>query len=64
MRNWVAERCDPYRDPIPDIPDDLVLGTAAVYIQAFETITDASFLLPEDDRPVLDRIRANLASFF
>ena len=64
VRNWVAERCDPYRDPIPDIPDDLVLGTAAVYIQAFETITGQSFQIPTDDTPVLDRIRANLAAFF
>ena len=64
VRNWVAARCDPYVDPIPDIPDDLVLGTAAVYIQAFETITGQAFPLPTDDIPVLDRIRANLAPFF
>ncbi len=64
VRNWVAERCDPYVDPIPDIPDDLVLGTAAVYIQAFETITGQAFVLPADEGPVLDRIRTNLASLF
>ena len=63
VRNWVADRCDPYTDPIPEIPEDLVLGTAAVYIDAFETITGLRFELPED-RPVLDRIRANLAPFF
>jgi phosphoribosylaminoimidazole-succinocarboxamide synthase len=64
VRSWVAARCDPYRDPIPEIPVDLVLGTAAVYIQAFETITGETFSLPADDRPVLDRIRDNLASLF
>ncbi len=64
VRNWVAARCDPYVGPIPDIPEDLVLGTAAVYIQAFETITGQTFVLPADDRPVLDRIRANLAPLF
>ena len=38
-----------------------VLATAAVYIQAFETITNRAFALPADDGPVLDRIRRNLA---
>jgi phosphoribosylaminoimidazole-succinocarboxamide synthase len=61
VRNWVAARCDPYRDEIPAIPEDLVLATAAVYIQAFETITNRAFALPADDGPVLDRIRRNLA---
>ena len=64
VRNWVAERCDPYHDPIPEIPEDLVLGTAAVYISAFETITGQTFGLPADTRPVLDRIRTNLAPFW
>ena len=62
VRNWVAARCDPYRDPIPEIPQDLIIDTAAVYIRAFETITGKGFPEPSDDRPVLDRIRANLAS--
>jgi phosphoribosylaminoimidazole-succinocarboxamide synthase len=61
VRNWVAARCDPYRDTIPAIPEDLVLATAAVYIQAFETITGQTFHLPNDTGTVLDRIRANLA---
>jgi phosphoribosylaminoimidazole-succinocarboxamide synthase len=61
VRNWVAARCDPYRDDIPTIPDDLILATAAVYIQAFETITGQTFQLPGDTGPVLNRIRCNLA---
>ena len=61
VRSWVAARCDPYRDEIPAIPEDLVLATAAVYIQAFETITGRAFDLPEDDGPVLERVRRNLA---
>ncbi len=61
VRNWVAARCDPYKDPIPEIPQDLLVATAAVYIQAYETITGAVFPEPADDRTVLDRIRANLA---
>lgn len=61
VRNWVAARCDPYKDAIPEIPEDLILATAAVYIQAFETITGQEFVLPDDTGPILDRIRANLA---
>lgn len=64
VRTWVSERCDPYKDPIPAIPDDLVLNTARVYITAFETITGQSFALPAQPVPVLERIRGNLASYF
>jgi len=60
VRSWVAARCDPYRDEIPEIPEDLILGTAAVYIEAFETITGQRFTLPEGEGSVLDRVRANL----
>ena len=63
VRNWVVARCDPYSDPIPDIPEDLVLATSAVYVEAFETITGRLFDMPADG-PVLDRIRGNLAGLF
>lgn len=64
VRSWVAERCDPYRDPIPEIPQELVLATAEVYVRAYERITGEAFRLPEDDRPILERVRANLAPYF
>jgi phosphoribosylaminoimidazole-succinocarboxamide synthase len=64
LRRWVAARCDPYRDPIPAIPPELVLDTAAVYIDAFERITGQAFVAPSKPGPVLERIRANLAGFF
>jgi phosphoribosylaminoimidazole-succinocarboxamide synthase len=64
IRNWVASRCDPYGDALPAIPEELVLSTAAVYIQAFETITGQDFRFPNGGGPVLDRVRANLASLF
>lgn len=64
VRSWVAARCDPYHDEIPEIPQDLILGTAAVYIEAFETITGQGFTLPEGEGSVLDRVRANLSPYF
>jgi phosphoribosylaminoimidazole-succinocarboxamide synthase len=64
VRSWVAARCDPYKDPIPEIPTDMILDTAAVYIRAFETITGQEFRFPDAGEPVLDRIRRNLAPCF
>jgi phosphoribosylaminoimidazole-succinocarboxamide synthase len=63
VRSWVAERCDPYKDPIPPIPAEVVLRTAEVYIQAYETITGKDFAFPADE-PVLERIRRNLRRYF
>jgi phosphoribosylaminoimidazole-succinocarboxamide synthase len=63
LRRWVTARCDPYRDPIPEIPSEIILETAGLYIDAFETITGQGFVFPEPGLPILARIRANLASF-
>jgi phosphoribosylaminoimidazole-succinocarboxamide synthase len=63
VRRWVSERCDPYRDPIPEIPRDIILEAARLYIDVFETITGQDFAVPEPDIPVLTRIRANLAPY-
>jgi phosphoribosylaminoimidazole-succinocarboxamide synthase len=63
MRNWVAARCDPYKDDIPPIPAEIVLETAQVYISAYERITGQAFDYPAADEPVLTRIRRNLAVF-
>ena len=63
VRSWVAARCDPYHDAIPEIPEELILATAAVYIEAFETITGQSFTLPDEPGTVLQRIRGHLAEF-
>jgi phosphoribosylaminoimidazole-succinocarboxamide synthase len=64
LRRWVAARCDPYRDPIPPIPREVIAETARVYIDAFERITGERFVMSEPDTPVLDRIRANLRRYF
>ena len=64
LRRWVTARCDPYRDPIPEIPTEVILETARVYIDAYETITGKTFGPPSPDVPILARIRANLAQYF
>ncbi len=63
VRNWVVARCDPYKDPIPVIPAEVVLETAAVYIRAYETITGARFVLPDPAEDPLERIRRNIAAY-
>jgi phosphoribosylaminoimidazole-succinocarboxamide synthase len=64
LRRWVTARCDPYRDPIPEIPTEVILETARVYIDAYETITGKTFVPPSPDVPILARIRANLTRYF
>lgn len=63
IRAWVNERCDPYRDPIPEIPEDLILQTSDVYLQAYKMITGKSFEC--DMRPdPLAAIREALLPYF
>jgi phosphoribosylaminoimidazole-succinocarboxamide synthase len=64
LRRWVAARCDPYRDPIPPIPREVIAETARVYVGAFEKITGEEFAVPQPETPVLERIRANLRRYF
>jgi phosphoribosylaminoimidazole-succinocarboxamide synthase len=64
VRSWVAARCDPYQDPIPEIPEEMLLETAAVYIEAFETITGQRFEPDLRGETVLARVRENLAPLF
>src|SRR5215472_9620043 len=64
LRRWVTARCDPYHDPIPAIPPDLIFETAQIYIDAFETITGQNFAMQPTETPVLERIRSNLTRYF
>lgn len=64
VRSWVAAQCDPYRDPIPEIPRAMVVETARVYVQAYEMITGRDFVPPASPLPPLERIRKNLAGYF
>ncbi|KAA3508854.1 phosphoribosylaminoimidazolesuccinocarboxamide synthase [Agrobacterium vitis] len=63
VRSWVAERCDPYKDEIPEIPQDLVEATSKVYIQAYEAITGLTFQADNSGETPFDRVKANLFSY-
>lgn len=60
LRLWISARCDPYKDPIPEIPTETLLEFSGKYIRLFEQVTGQSFKLPTTDRPVRDRIRESL----
>jgi phosphoribosylaminoimidazole-succinocarboxamide synthase len=64
LRLWIAARCDPYKQPIPEIPADTLVEFAQKYIALYETVTGKSFAAPPEGEPVKARIRRNLAKFF
>jgi phosphoribosylaminoimidazole-succinocarboxamide synthase len=64
LRLWISARCDPYKQPIPEIPADTLVEFAQKYIALYETVTGKSFAAPSGGEAVKDRIRRNLAKFF
>ncbi len=64
IRAWVVARCDPYSDPIPQIPAAMIAATSQVYIDAFEAITGRTFVPDTSFATPLDRVRAHLAPYF
>ncbi len=61
LRLWIADKCDPYNDPIPEIPADTLMEFAGKYVRLYEQVTGEAFKHAPMDRPVRDRIRENLA---
>ncbi|MCC6776791.1 MAG: phosphoribosylaminoimidazolesuccinocarboxamide synthase [Hyphomicrobiales bacterium] len=64
IRRWVAARCDPYVDPIPPIPPEVILQAAATYVDAYQKLTGRELALPDRAVAPLDRIRGNLRNYF
>jgi phosphoribosylaminoimidazole-succinocarboxamide synthase len=64
IRSWVAARCDPYHDPLPEIPAEMIGATSAVYVQAYEAITGQTFVPDLSGDTVLDRVRTALQPYF
>lgn len=64
IRSWVVARCDPYKDPIPEIPAEMIEKTAQVYIDAYEAITGQTFAPDTRAATPLDRVRDNLKAYF
>ncbi len=60
IRAWVAARCDPYLDPIPEIPPAMIAETAATYIAAFAAITGRTFVPDLRGATPRERVRTAL----
>ncbi|MCW9034971.1 MAG: phosphoribosylaminoimidazolesuccinocarboxamide synthase, partial [Rhodospirillales bacterium] len=64
LRLWISSRCDPYKDPIPDIPDDTLMEFSDRYIKLYEQVTGKAFEKAPLDRSVKERVRGNLKKAF
>ena len=61
LRLWINARCDPYKDPIPEIPADTLMEFSGKYIALFEKVTGKQFVRADMDRPLRDQIKDALA---
>lgn len=61
LRLWIAARCDPYNDPIPEIPEETLLEFSGKYIELYEAVTGQTFDRSDENEPIRDRVRRNLA---
>ena len=61
LRLWIAARCDPYNDPIPEIPNETLLEFSGKYIELYEAVTGQTFDRGDETEPIRDRVRRNLA---
>ncbi len=64
LRLWIRQRCDPYTEAIPEIPNDTLLEFAGKYVALFETVTGLAFDYPDTAVPVRDRVRCALVRAF
>ena len=64
LRLWIAARCDPYREKIPDIPRDTLIEFSRRYIALYETVTGQSFQPAQTAKPVRERVRTVLQKIY
>lgn len=64
LRLWVRRQCDPYKEPIPDIPRETLMEFAGKYVALFETVTGRPFDYADPSVPVRERVRAALENAF
>lgn len=64
LRLWVTARCDPYNEPIPEIPAETIVEFSDKYIKLYEMVTGEAFERQPLDQPTRDRVEANLKKAF
>ncbi|MFV0256336.1 phosphoribosylaminoimidazolesuccinocarboxamide synthase [Candidatus Liberibacter solanacearum] len=63
IRNWILTHCNPYKDNIPNIPENILLHISQTYMTAYERITGLKFIGENSDLSPLHRIRNNLEQY-
>lgn len=63
LRLWIKSKCDPYNEPIPEIPEETMVDFSAKYIALGEAITGVKFN-PVSTMSVRRRIHENLKKYF
>ena len=61
LRLWISERCDPYKDDIPEIPAETLMAFSGKYVKLFEQVTGRNFEKPPSAQSIRDRVRDSLA---
>ncbi|WP_026257081.1 phosphoribosylaminoimidazolesuccinocarboxamide synthase [Actinopolymorpha alba] len=61
LRLWIVSQCDPYQDPIPDIPAETLIEFSNKYVALFERLTGLEFEKPDPTVSVRARIHDALA---
>jgi phosphoribosylaminoimidazole-succinocarboxamide synthase len=64
LRLWIRARCNPYTDPLPEIPGETLIEFSDRYVSLYERVTGRTFERETPEIPVKDRIRAALAASF
>ncbi|MEQ9200228.1 MAG: phosphoribosylaminoimidazolesuccinocarboxamide synthase, partial [Rhodospirillales bacterium] len=64
LRLWISQRCDPYTEPVPEIPGPTLIEFSSRYVTLYETVTGLPFSPGDIRTPVRDRIRAALMREF
>ncbi|HIC28097.1 MAG TPA: phosphoribosylaminoimidazolesuccinocarboxamide synthase [Rhodospirillales bacterium] len=60
LRLWIRGICDPYKDPIPEIPAATLMEFSGKYVDLYERVTGLDFQKPTMETPMVDRIRSCL----
>jgi len=62
IRLWYTARIDPYKDPIPDMSEELMVTASHRYIDVYERITGKVF--KGFEYPIEERIKKNVLNYF
>ncbi len=63
LRLWISARCDPYRDPIPEIPSETLVDFGMRYVALYETVTGRAFVPPRQGASIRERVRSALFAY-